>query len=74
VTIADARKRKSAVVSISDGEDPWEKRAEERRRKPGITLNDAFAEWLDTAADKKRSRDQDELRYAMTYGVATSLS
>ena len=66
VTIADARKRKSAiVVSISDGVDPWEKRAEDRRRKPGITLNDAFAEWLETAADQKRSRDQDELRYDM---------
>ena len=66
VTIADARKRKSAiVVSISDGVDPWEKRAEDRRRKPRITLNDAFAEWLEAAADQKRSRDQDELRYDM---------
>jgi hypothetical protein len=66
VTISEARKRKGAiVVSISDGEDPWQKRAEERRRKPDITLNDAFAEWLKTAADQKRSRDQDELRYAM---------
>ena len=43
VTIAEARKRKGAiVVSISDGEDPWQKRAEDLRRKPGITLNDAF--------------------------------
>jgi integrase len=66
VTIAEARKRKGAiVVSISDGADPWQKRAEDLRRKPGITLNDAFAEWLDTAADQKRTRDQDELRYAM---------
>ena len=65
VTIADARKRKSAiVVSIADGEDPWKDRVEERRRRPGVTLNDAFAEWLDTA-NQKRSRDQDELRYAM---------
>jgi len=66
VTIADTRKRKSAiVVSISNGVDPWEKRAEDRRHKPGITLNDAFAEWLETAADRKHSRDQDELRYDM---------
>jgi len=66
LSIIEARKRKSAiVVSISDGEDPWRKRAAERRRKPGITLNDAFAEWLETAADQKRSRHQDKLRYDM---------
>jgi hypothetical protein len=66
VTISEARKRKGAiVVSISDGEDPWQKRAEERRRRADVTLNDAFAEWLETAADRKRSRDQDELRHAM---------
>ena len=66
VTIADARRRKTAVVSsISNGEDPWRKRAEERRRNPGITLDEAFAEWLETAARDKRTRDQDELRYAM---------
>jgi len=66
VTIADARKRKSViVVSISDGVDPWRQRAEERRRKSGLTLNDAFAEWLETAASEKRTRDQDQLRYDM---------
>jgi integrase len=66
VTIAEARKRKSAiVVSISNGEDPWQKRAEEGRRKPGITLNEAFAEWLKTAAAEKRTRNQDESRYGM---------
>jgi hypothetical protein len=66
VTIAEARKRKGAiVVTISRGEDPWHKRAEERRRKEGTTLNEAFSEWLETVACNKRTRDQDELRYAM---------
>ncbi|HEX5998538.1 MAG TPA: Arm DNA-binding domain-containing protein [Hyphomicrobiaceae bacterium] len=45
VTIAEARKRKGAiVVTISRGEDPWHKREEERRRKAGTTLNEAFSE------------------------------
>jgi hypothetical protein len=67
VTIGEARKRKSAIVaSISDGNDPWQRRAEERRRKAGTTLDEAFAEWLETVARDKRTRDQDELRYAMT--------
>ncbi len=66
VTIGEARKRKSAIVaSISDGGDPWQRRAEERRRKPGTTLDETFAEWLETVARDKRTRDQDELRYAM---------
>ena len=66
VTIGEARKRKSAIVaSISDGGNPWQERAEERRRKAGSTLNEAFSEWLETVACNKRTRDQDELRYAM---------
>jgi hypothetical protein len=57
VTIADARKRKSAiVVSISDGEDPWEKRAEERRSKPGIPcvirLDLTWIAWLESGGDR----------------------
>ena len=45
VTIADARRRMSAiVVPILDGVAPWETRAEDWRCKPGITRNDA--EWL----------------------------
>ena len=53
VTISDARKRKSTiVVSISDGVDPWQQRAEERRRKPGITLNDACLLYTSDAADE----------------------
>lgn len=51
VTIADARKRISAiVVPILDGVDPWGKRAEDWRRQPGIRLNDV--EWLESAADQ----------------------
>jgi hypothetical protein len=66
MTIAEARKRKSSIViSISDGEAPWKKRAEGRRRTPGLTLNEAFSEWLETAAAEKRTRDQDKLRYDM---------
>jgi hypothetical protein len=66
VTIAEARKRKGAIsVAISRGEDPWRKREEERRRKASTTLDEGFAEWLETVARDKRTRDQDELRYAM---------
>ena len=64
VTIGEARKRKSAIVaSISGGGNPWQERAEERRRKAGTTLKEAFSEWLETVARDKRTRDQDELRY-----------
>jgi hypothetical protein len=46
VTIAEARKRKGAiVVTISRGEDPWHKRAE-ALPQTGTTLDEAFAEWL----------------------------
>ena len=66
VTIAEARKRKGAIVaSILDGEDPWRKRTEGRSRCSGATLDAVFAEWISTAASEKRTRDQDELRYAM---------
>ena len=66
VSIAEARKRKAEiVVSIFKGDDPWQKRTEARRRRLGITLNEVFIEWLETVAIDKRTRDQDELRYAM---------
>jgi integrase len=66
VTISEARKRKTAAVSsISNGEDPWRKRAEERGRKSGTTLDEVFGDWLETVAGDKRTCDQDELRYSM---------
>ena len=45
VTIAKARKQKAAIVlSISRDQNPRQKRAEDRRRRPAITLEKAFNE------------------------------
>lgn len=66
VTIAEARARKSEFVSqIARGEDPWKKRAEARRRRYGITLDEVFEQWATDVGINKRSIEQDRLRYRM---------
>lgn len=66
VSIGEARKRKAdAVAAISLGTDPWRERQEIKRRRPGITLDEVFAEWLEVQGKEKRSWEQDAIRYRM---------
>lgn len=66
ISIAEARTRKAAIISaISKGEDPWQKRAEIKRRREGITLDTLFEQWATQVGAAKRTIDQDRLRYAM---------
>lgn len=66
VSIAEARTRKSEIVSaISRREDPWQKRAEIKRRRHGITLDQVFEQWACEVGVHKRTVDQDRLRYRM---------
>ncbi len=66
VSIAEARRRKAdAVSSIARGEDPWLKRAEVKRRRHGITLDQVFEQWAAEVGYVKRTIEQDRLRYKM---------
>lgn len=66
VSISEARSRKAdAVSAIGRGEDPWEKRAEAKRRRHGTTLDQVFQQWIDEVGHVKRTIDQDRLRYDM---------
>jgi integrase len=66
VSITEARSRKAEIVSnISKGEDPWQKRAEIKRRRVGVTLDHVFEQWAANVGVVKRTIDQDRLRYAM---------
>ena len=63
VSIPEARVRKAEIVSrISKGEDPWQKRAEIKRRRYGVTLDVVFEEWAAEVGHEKRTIDQDRLR------------
>lgn len=66
VSIAEARSRKAdAVSAISKGVDPWQQRAEAKRRRYGITLDQVFQQWVEEVGHEKRSIGQDRLRYEM---------
>ena len=66
VSIPEARARKADIVSrVSTGEDPWQKRAEIKRRRYGVTLDAVFDEWAAEVGHEKRTIDQDRLRYRM---------
>ena len=58
VSIPEARVRKAEIVSrISKGEDPWQKRAEIKRRRYGVTLNEVFDQWATEVGHEKRTID-----------------
>ena len=66
VSIAEARNRKAQVVAqVANGEDPWRTRAEIKRRRYGITLNEVFEHWVTEVGRQKRTINQDLLRYDM---------
>ena len=51
VSITEARRRKAdAVSAIARGDDPWLKRAEVKRRRHGITLDQVFEQWMRIAS------------------------
>ena len=66
ISIAEAHRRKAdAVSAIAKSEDSWLGRAEDKRRRHGITLDQVFEQWAAEVGYVKRTIEQDRLRYRM---------